>query len=364
MPNVRLRLGDWICPVQSCLEVNFARRKICYKCQACRPGLNQNRSVLKWSQNFAVPPFMKPGDWICTLCGRMNWARRNVCLECRTERSSFQERVMMKGQNDSDAISSSKPSLNRKKKILNDLSDNSKSKNFRNSSCSELGSIKSFKTEQEEIGFENPNVTKLHNYGFGDCHNSHNKRIMDNSSRRYYSKELYIPQEPGQLSSFFYNKQRTRKADLNSGEMLRSSLQFDNSTSLNTIISSDILLQQKKEDFYLNGVKEREALFSYPKDLRELCLSSKASFIEGFQSTPNCMACCSRPNNGRNNNLPFMECNWPASAKDWRFRGNLINSTFEPSSSMMHTNHLKFKKQSPSLTSNPHFSVQYKARKG
>lgn len=361
MPNVRLRLGDWICPVQSCLEVNFARRKICYKCQACRPGLNQNRSTLKWSQNFAVPPFMKPGDWICTLCGKMNWARRDICLECGTERSSFQERVMSKSQNDSDTISSSKPFLNGKKKIFNDLSDNIKRENFRNSLCSELGPVKTIKTKQGEIGFKNPDIERLHSCGFGSRHN-HHKRIINNSNSRYHDSNFYIPKEPRKLSST-YTERRTRKADLNSGEMLRSSLQFDNSTSLNSIISRDILLRQKKQDFYLNGVKEREALFSYPRDLKELCLSSKASFIERFQSIPNYMTCCSRPSNGRNNNLPIMEYNSPINAKDWRFGGNSIKPSYKSSPSMINNKHLKFKKPSLSLTSNPHFGVQYKAQK-
>ncbi|KAH8582728.1 uncharacterized protein ELE39_001384 [Cryptosporidium sp. chipmunk genotype I] len=365
MPDVRLKLGDWVCPVQSCSEVNFARRDICYKCHARRPGLSQNSSVLRWSQNFAVPPFMKPGDWICTLCGKMNWARRNVCLECGAERSSFQEKVMITTQNDSVAAICNKPSLNRKKRIFSEFLNNYDSENFRNIVSSDLESLNCTKTEKKRVDFGNPNMTTLNCCELWNSYNSHISQIANYSKERYYNKRLYIPQEQSQLLNSFYTEQGDRKKNLNSQEMFRSSLQFDNSTSFNTLISSSTsLLQPETEDFYLKGLKEREAFFPYPKDLIELCISSKSSFKKKIQPFPNYnLACTSMPNNSVNNNLPFIECNWPVRVNNWRSKGNLLDSTSESSFSIINTNHLNLNGPSPSPTSNPLSTIHYGAHK-
>lgn len=84
--------GDWDC---SCGQHNFARRVICFRCEAPhntsvdmrelpgrRPSPN-NRPNPRWRGQPYVP-----GDWKCPSCGLNNFARRSKCFECYATRSS------------------------------------------------------------------------------------------------------------------------------------------------------------------------------------------------------------------------------------------------------------------------------------
>jgi len=86
--------GDWEC---SCGQHNFARRVICFRCEAPhnkqaadmkglprkRPSPNNRPNLPRWRGQPYVP-----GDWQCPSCGVNNFARRVKCFECYAPRAS------------------------------------------------------------------------------------------------------------------------------------------------------------------------------------------------------------------------------------------------------------------------------------
>jgi len=66
--------GDWVCP--SCGDLQFARNKVCRKCQTPNPDPNAGEFVGTFTQG--------PGDWNCPSCGDLNFARNGSCRKCST----------------------------------------------------------------------------------------------------------------------------------------------------------------------------------------------------------------------------------------------------------------------------------------
>lgn len=69
--------GDWFCPV--CVELNFASRQQCRKCNGPRPA-------------FTDPTIgTKPGDWFCLTCHDLNFASRTTCRRCNSPHPAGQD---------------------------------------------------------------------------------------------------------------------------------------------------------------------------------------------------------------------------------------------------------------------------------
>lgn len=80
------RSGDWIC--EACGKDNFARRTSCFQCQAPRTAADGTRHGRPREPGLPPlpPPALKPGDWLCALCGMDNFARRDRCFRCDAPR--------------------------------------------------------------------------------------------------------------------------------------------------------------------------------------------------------------------------------------------------------------------------------------
>ncbi|KAK1938688.1 hypothetical protein X943_003441 [Babesia divergens] len=72
---MELRTGDWICPVNSCSNINFAKRDFCNRCKTARP---KDKAV----DNIDIRQ-LQFNDWICEHCGNANWSRRTHCNICK-----------------------------------------------------------------------------------------------------------------------------------------------------------------------------------------------------------------------------------------------------------------------------------------
>jgi predicted RNA-binding Zn-ribbon protein involved in translation (DUF1610 family) len=66
--------GDWVCP--SCGDLQFARNKVCRKCQTPNPDPNAGEFVGTFTPG--------PGDWTCPNCSDLNFARNGSCRKCGT----------------------------------------------------------------------------------------------------------------------------------------------------------------------------------------------------------------------------------------------------------------------------------------
>uniref|UniRef100_A0A0D9ZCA2 RanBP2-type domain-containing protein n=1 Tax=Oryza glumipatula TaxID=40148 RepID=A0A0D9ZCA2_9ORYZ len=64
--ETEMKKGDWLCP--KCHFMNFARNKMCFKCEESRP----KRQLI-------------PGEWECPSCSFVNFRRNKVCLKCKHE---------------------------------------------------------------------------------------------------------------------------------------------------------------------------------------------------------------------------------------------------------------------------------------
>lgn len=64
------KAGDWDCT--KCSFMNFASRRVCFKCNATAP----TSVTLKPSGEC------RPGDWTCHLCNEFNFGSRAICRKC------------------------------------------------------------------------------------------------------------------------------------------------------------------------------------------------------------------------------------------------------------------------------------------
>ncbi|RLN18769.1 zinc finger protein VAR3, chloroplastic [Panicum miliaceum] len=62
-----MKMGDWLCT--KCHFMNFARNKICFKCEEPRPKRQLN-----------------PGEWECPSCNYVNFRRNRMCKKCSQDR--------------------------------------------------------------------------------------------------------------------------------------------------------------------------------------------------------------------------------------------------------------------------------------
>lgn len=79
-----LKPGDWYCP--SCNDLQFAKNKVCRKCQTPNPDPEGCMAAASESSTFKPKdkPDAKPGDWTCSSCGDLQFARNVMCRMCGT----------------------------------------------------------------------------------------------------------------------------------------------------------------------------------------------------------------------------------------------------------------------------------------
>eukprot|EP00929_Paragymnodinium_shiwhaense_P074462 TRINITY_DN38117_c0_g1_i1.p1 TRINITY_DN38117_c0_g1~~TRINITY_DN38117_c0_g1_i1.p1 ORF type:complete len:984 (-),score=186.60 TRINITY_DN38117_c0_g1_i1:58-3009(-) len=68
--NAPMRPGDWVCQV--CGGHNFASRGQCFRCHQAAPMGHVDPRTTN----------MRPGDWICPQCSNHNFAMRHACKRC------------------------------------------------------------------------------------------------------------------------------------------------------------------------------------------------------------------------------------------------------------------------------------------
>jgi len=89
--------GDWICP--ECNEHNFARRWICFRCNAPRESTASTTSAM-----ITDPPEtttvkkQSDTDWKCVTCNTSNLARRELCFICGAAKNGIPETSLLGSQ--------------------------------------------------------------------------------------------------------------------------------------------------------------------------------------------------------------------------------------------------------------------------
>lgn len=74
-----MRPGDWLCPL--CGNHNYANRATCNRCQS---GAGGGKGMLSFDGENK-----RPGDWECFGCGNHNFANREACNKCGVSKTVF-----------------------------------------------------------------------------------------------------------------------------------------------------------------------------------------------------------------------------------------------------------------------------------
>lgn len=92
------RPGDWIC--SKCGKNNFARRDVCFSCSQPKDptGAPQQPAPQQMAPQPGVAPAageQRPGDWFCVRCNGLNFSRRVTCFSCGAPKDAGAAAQMM-----------------------------------------------------------------------------------------------------------------------------------------------------------------------------------------------------------------------------------------------------------------------------
>lgn len=78
------RPGDWMCTF--CGKHNFANKMACFGCgrpkQGGMPGMGMGMPGMGMLGMQQAPPDFRPGDWMCQQCNAHNFASKTRCHKC------------------------------------------------------------------------------------------------------------------------------------------------------------------------------------------------------------------------------------------------------------------------------------------
>merc|ERR1711862_700472 len=113
-----MKPGDWICPM--CGDLVFARRDNCGVCGFGGDSGNPLASMMAMMSQVPHKPgtekpfagnghtkYLKPGDWRCGQCSALNMSNRKTCYGCGADKSATFKPKSMRSSPDGNGSSSS-----------------------------------------------------------------------------------------------------------------------------------------------------------------------------------------------------------------------------------------------------------------